>query len=256
MLSIFRKVRKSLMLRLSDHPVARYLLYAVGEIVLVVIGILIALQINNWNEEKKDIALEAQYLTNVLTDLKEEQELLFTLENREGEISNFAMKATEILQENQNSIQMDSLSSWLNKLANTVTFSIKDPSYEDLKSTGHLRLFRNVDLKNQIVRFYEAAAELEKIIDKNNTWIEDQCGRYIRENRAGFYIDKLGKTRNVKLGDPEIFYTLVNQINTRYRTAEKTSSRIHNLGLMINELIYEVEKEISESGANDNIPVN
>ncbi len=50
MLAFFRKIRQSL---LSDSNFSKYLIYAIGEIVLVVIGILIALQINNWNEEKK-----------------------------------------------------------------------------------------------------------------------------------------------------------------------------------------------------------
>ncbi|RNC92072.1 MAG: hypothetical protein ED555_02900 [Allomuricauda sp.] len=50
MLSFFRKIRQSL---LSENSFSRYLLYALGEIILVVIGILLALQINNWNEVKK-----------------------------------------------------------------------------------------------------------------------------------------------------------------------------------------------------------
>lgn len=50
MISLFRKIRQSL---LSKNSLSRYLLYAFGEIILVVIGILLALQINNWNEDKK-----------------------------------------------------------------------------------------------------------------------------------------------------------------------------------------------------------
>ena len=47
MIKFFRKIRQKL---LSENKFSKYLIYAVGEIVLVVIGILIALQINNWNE--------------------------------------------------------------------------------------------------------------------------------------------------------------------------------------------------------------
>lgn len=50
MLSFFRKIRKSL---IDQSSARRYLVYAIGEIALVVIGILIALQINNWNEARK-----------------------------------------------------------------------------------------------------------------------------------------------------------------------------------------------------------
>ncbi len=49
MIKFFRHIRKRL---LTENKLSKYLLYAIGEIVLVVIGILIALQINNWNTSK------------------------------------------------------------------------------------------------------------------------------------------------------------------------------------------------------------
>ena len=64
MINFFRKTRKKLA---DDNKPLKYLRYAVGEIVLVVIGILIALQINNWNEGRKDRVLEKKLLEN-LTD--------------------------------------------------------------------------------------------------------------------------------------------------------------------------------------------
>ena len=51
MIKFFRKIRQKL---LSENKFSKYLVYAIGEIVLVVIGILIALQINNWNENRKN----------------------------------------------------------------------------------------------------------------------------------------------------------------------------------------------------------
>lgn len=65
MISLFRKIRQKL---LSQSKVSRYVIYALGEIVLVVIGILIALQVNNWNLERIDQKAEK----NALQDLKEE----------------------------------------------------------------------------------------------------------------------------------------------------------------------------------------
>ncbi|MFL1011759.1 DUF6090 family protein [Flavisericum labens] len=67
MLKLFRKIRQKL---LSENKFSKYLLYAVGEIVLVVIGILIALQINNWNDEKKDRALEIKILKEIHSNLE------------------------------------------------------------------------------------------------------------------------------------------------------------------------------------------
>lgn len=65
-MKIFRRIRQHL---LSENKITRYLLYAFGEIVLVVIGILIALQINNQNDIQKTRVKELHYLNNIKTDL-------------------------------------------------------------------------------------------------------------------------------------------------------------------------------------------
>lgn len=62
MIKIFRKFRQKY---IAGNSVVKYLLYAIGEIILVVIGILIALQINNWNEERK-LAIEEIDILNAL----------------------------------------------------------------------------------------------------------------------------------------------------------------------------------------------
>ena len=72
MIKFFRHIRQKL---LSENKFYKYLLYAIGEIVLVVIGILIALSINNWNELKKERQLEVNTLKEIrnsfINDLKE-----------------------------------------------------------------------------------------------------------------------------------------------------------------------------------------
>lgn len=67
MIKFFRKIRQKL---LEQNRVSKYLLYAFGEIILVVIGILIALQINNWNEEHKINKIRTQKLSQIESDLK------------------------------------------------------------------------------------------------------------------------------------------------------------------------------------------
>ena len=68
MIKFFRHIRQKL---LSEDRFSKYLLYAIGEIVLVVIGILIALQINNWNENRINNKLELQYLKRLEKDIRE-----------------------------------------------------------------------------------------------------------------------------------------------------------------------------------------
>ena len=66
MIILFRKIRKSL---IASKSTSRYFLYAIGEIVLVVIGILFALQINNWNESRKSNLLAISNLESLKEDL-------------------------------------------------------------------------------------------------------------------------------------------------------------------------------------------
>ncbi len=68
MLKFFRKIRKKL---IEQENVRKYLLYAVGEILLVVIGILIALQVNNWNNDRKEAAVTQSRLENIRDELTE-----------------------------------------------------------------------------------------------------------------------------------------------------------------------------------------
>src|SRR5210317_1869781 len=67
MIKLFKKIRQQL---LSQSKLSKYLIYAIGEIVLVVIGILIAIQINNWNEDQKKSDREKILVANFLEDIK------------------------------------------------------------------------------------------------------------------------------------------------------------------------------------------
>ena len=69
MIKFFRKIRQNL---LSEGKTGKYVKYAIGEIILVVIGILIALQINTWNQNKKDQKLEQQYYCRLLEDVEQD----------------------------------------------------------------------------------------------------------------------------------------------------------------------------------------
>ena len=67
MIKFLRRIRQKL---LSENKISKYVLYAIGEIFLVVIGILIALQINNWNETRKEQNLELALLQEMQENLK------------------------------------------------------------------------------------------------------------------------------------------------------------------------------------------
>ncbi len=89
MISFLRKIRKS---ALRENRFSRYLLYAIGEIALVVVGILIALQINTWNEQRKNRDAEEEYLTAIAEDLRSDiasnENIIEMARNRKTAIEN------------------------------------------------------------------------------------------------------------------------------------------------------------------------
>ena len=68
-MKIFRNIRKKLA---SENKVMAYLRYAIGEILLVMIGILLALQVNNWNEKRKQSELETVYISRLVSDIQQD----------------------------------------------------------------------------------------------------------------------------------------------------------------------------------------
>ncbi|WP_296317133.1 DUF6090 family protein, partial [Winogradskyella sp. UBA3174] len=79
MIKFFRKIRQQL---LTENKINKYVLYAIGEIVLVVIGILIALQLNTWKENNTNRQVETTYLKGILNNLDQDiNSLKLLLEN-------------------------------------------------------------------------------------------------------------------------------------------------------------------------------
>ena len=147
MIRLFRKIRRSL---LSENKFSKYLLYAVGEIVLVVIGILIALQINNVNESHKQRVKEVQFLQNLKSDLIfEEKELERYIEIRES-IVDSAQLALEYL----NGKPMENA-----QIFNYHTFNVgiwrefqrNNNTFLELINSGNLTIISNDAIKNGLL---------------------------------------------------------------------------------------------------------
>src|SRR5210317_788759 len=90
MIKFFRHIRQSLIMK---NQTGKYLKYAVGEIVLVVIGILIALQLNNWNELRKERTVELSILNELLSDLHSDLKSL----NEDIELNKRAIKSNQLI---------------------------------------------------------------------------------------------------------------------------------------------------------------
>lgn len=151
---------------LSENKFSKYLLYAIGEILLVVVGILIALQVNNWNEARKQGQLEIRILKemkdNLLNDLKDIEYNI--KEDTETLISNQL-----ILEHMENGIPYnDSLSTHFGKLQRTAVLVANTSAFENLKSLG-INLIRNDSLRRRITDLYSARYAYIKAVHLGTT---------------------------------------------------------------------------------------
>jgi len=136
--------------------VGRYLKYAIGEIVLVVIGILIALSINNWNENSKNKKLETSYLIRISKDLDNdllESERTSKLAQERNERVLFLEQAV-----NNSQLVMESPDYFIKSIVYagyTYRPAISNHSFEELKSSGRLELINNEELRVSIAKYYD-----------------------------------------------------------------------------------------------------
>tara|TARA_R100001480_G_scaffold29670_1_gene40340 strand:+ start:785 stop:1549 length:765 start_codon:yes stop_codon:yes gene_type:complete len=147
MIKFFRKIRFNL---LSENKTSKYFKYAFGEIILVVIGILIALQINNWNENRKNKITEADYYCRILDDLELNEKLI----DENYELTTNRIKLTKELIKDLNNIPNDR-SSILNKFVLALRHDVSLPSnitFEDLTSSGQLKLLTDIKLKTRLIQ--------------------------------------------------------------------------------------------------------
>lgn len=90
MIKFFRRIRRAL---LADGKTSQYLKYAVGEIMLVVVGILLALQINNWNQDRKDNKALNEYLVKIKSHSLEDIRILDTISMYRSQLAGLCKQA-------------------------------------------------------------------------------------------------------------------------------------------------------------------
>ena len=149
----------------ESGKVKNYLLYAIGEIVLVVIGILIAFQINNWNEEYKDSQLEQSYYCKLLEDINQDHVLLTQLMKDNQERILWVNKGIHLLQ--QGKVDRKEIVKAMQKSINKIRFNFKPSlsAFDDLKSSGKLNIIKDLAIKKQLLNYYAVQAGYGDIQD-------------------------------------------------------------------------------------------
>ena len=235
MIKFFRKIRQKL---LTENKFSKYLIYAIGEIVLVVIGILIALQVNNWNEIRKsklDLINRLELMSDELgNDTIFYQELISGNKQRIDFLTHLSKKEYD-------AIDLTITTFIISKNFNPRNFG---STYYTIKESGQLNNIGNTKLKNNIEQYYEN-------ICVNFNDFSDWHKKFVAENIDNYLLDRLqldldGNTKNLVIieeMDSDRLPSIVNfqaVILKRFNTL--ASENINQASALISQINEELKK--------------
>ncbi|MDB4270462.1 DUF6090 family protein [bacterium] len=237
MIKFFRKIRKQL---LTENKFSKYLIYAMGEILLVMIGILLAFQVNSWNDQRKRDLLEI----DILKELK--QNLMVDIVDIDENISQHeqSLKSSQIISSViENDLpNNDSLNNHFSNIILVPMFLPTKTAYENLKLTG-TKILDNDSLRLAIIELYERKyAFLKDVVDGERVkMVKDLNGFYRNEFSS---IDFFGKSYPVNFEE-----LIKNQVYSNYVNYQKTISkfilvRYENTKEETNHLIIRINDEL------------
>ncbi len=169
MMNFFRRIRKKMA---DDNKPLKYMRYAIGEIVLVVIGILIALQINNWNEAQKELKKEQQILLNLREEFQQNiKELKFDHNINEGCLN---AVITLLNFDDTKDFESKTIDSLIGQMYNYATFDARLGVMNDIISSGNLELIRDAKLKYALNQWTgELEDYKEDVIIRREFWVNN-----------------------------------------------------------------------------------
>jgi hypothetical protein len=150
MIKLFRNIRKNL---LNEGKTTKYFKYAIGEIVLVVIGILIALQINTWNEDRKTRQSEQLILNNLKSEmLANKEKLAFVLQSHQLGYNNGKLMLG-LFNTDISNVPVARLDSLMYTIEEAQTFDASDGFLKSLIASGKIDDIQNATLKGLLTSF-------------------------------------------------------------------------------------------------------
>jgi hypothetical protein len=217
-IKFFRQIRQNLVI---ENKTSKYFKYAIGEIILVVIGILIALQINNWNEEQNDKKIELGYMQNIVEDLNDDIEIYKNFENSNHIIYSLIDSIVPNIKSTDRTSKISDISYWVRKV--TMQWNIIHPverTFEEMKSSGHLRLIKHKDIANAISNYYNSLSEFNGYNEAGMLWAAD-------------YVEAIGK-----IFDGELLLKIMRE-NKKQKTSK--TDMLTEDPIIINELINSLQ---------------
>ncbi len=254
MIKFFRHIRKDLM---EKNKTGKYFKYAIGEIVLVVIGILIALSINNWNEQRKDGQFEHKMLSEIRTSISKDLEFFKQL-NGDLDRKNNAINTVILAQRDTSKKYSESLARFIPSIFLGIQFGYDKGSYETIKSLGIDKITSDT-LRNKITRYYEVTIPKtsglidylhnyynpkmfkneEELINANLTYFN-----IVNQTDSTFALSR-GVNLDKFLSDPLFKKSLINEMRMSEEYRNSLLPLIDSAEEMIKEINLEIEKGIN-----------
>ncbi len=152
MIKFFSRIRRELM---ETNKTGKYIKYAIGEIVLVVIGILIALSLNNWNFNRLERQEEQRFLMRFKSDIQMQLDQLAELEGNLQTKIDLAESLLADYQAKGSFNKVDGFSTGISKLMRTSSFPNINTTFNEINASGQVGIIRNDSLRSAIIKFYQ-----------------------------------------------------------------------------------------------------
>lgn len=229
-----KKIRHNL---LSDGKIGKYIFYAIGEILLVVIGILIALQVNNQNIEKTDNFVESQYYQTIQAQLIEDQELLngevYGITER---IDDYTVGVKLIVDDDRK--QLNELAGKVYRLLEYGDFRRKSSVYQTLIYSGEIKYIKN----KVIIQYLQELERTYQIIER----LEATQANLVMIHTAPI-INELLDFESGGLVFPDLVFTLSfkNRFSLAIRLASEKKQDVEHALSVIEYTLKEIDAELS-----------
>jgi hypothetical protein len=196
MIKFFRKIRQKM---LTENKFSKYLIYAIGEIILVVIGILIALQINNQNQINNEKQSLKNYLKKIAVNVESDIKVGESMIKNRTEQSMLCTNATELIS-SKNWNDQKTITNAVFVMIIEQPLNYNRSGFESLKSSGYLQHLDNRTVEELIYNYYNA---VDKVLFEESSlqvWANDLD---LELHKSGFFSEwiELEKRPNQKLNE-------------------------------------------------------
>lgn len=168
MLLLLRRLKH---VQFMSNEFRKYLLYAVGEMVLVVIGILIALQIDNWNTERQQEAMLKSYLDSIARNMRDDAGEMEQLRDSRSTRIFDAMRAAQVMGRIDYSYNVAEIY-FFNKVTTEASqnlyFNADTSGYEALKTSGAMGRLQGRDVEQLLSKYYDQVSHIEDLEKRLN----------------------------------------------------------------------------------------